>query len=111
MKIVDFLTKVGKVLPYVGIYIGILNRSLALEAKQARLDAQTSTHNQLLEQLRATQETVISDETVRNKIAGLSADGIDYSETARYHIERMKSTLEELAQRLENNPNLDEKEF
>jgi hypothetical protein len=111
MKITDFLTKVGKFLPYVGLYIGISNRSLALETKQARLDAQTSTHNQLLEQLRATRETIISDETVRNKIAGLSADGVDYSETARYHIEQMKSTLEALAQRLEKDPSIDEKEF
>jgi hypothetical protein len=73
MKIKEFITRFGKVMPYIGLYIGLSNHSLALENKEARIQAARVVHNDLLERLREVQDMVIVDETVRNKIGGLSS--------------------------------------
>jgi hypothetical protein len=107
MRIRDFLTKISKILPFIAFTVAIDSNMMARDNQKARLEGATKVHNQLLEQLRATQETIISDENVRNRLAGLSADALDSSNTAKYHGEQMNSILSKLAEKLKD-PNLDQ---
>jgi hypothetical protein len=109
MRIRDFLTKISKVLPFIAFSVAIDSNLMARDNQRARLEGATKVHNQLLEQLRATQDTIISDENVRNRLAGLSADALDSSNTAKYHGEQMNSILSKLAEKLKD-PNLDQEQ-
>jgi hypothetical protein len=107
MRIRDFLTKISRILPFIAFTVAIDSNMMARDNQKARLEGATKVHNQLLEQLRATQETIISDENVRNRLAGLSADALDSSNTDKYHGEQMNSILSKLAEKLKD-PNLDQ---
>ena len=105
MKIKDIFLKFGKILPFIAFTVGIDSNLMARDNKRARLEVASSEHKQLLDRLRDTQDMIVSDEIVRNKIAGLTAQGLETSENARYHMEQMQFTvdllLKELAKKLD----------
>jgi hypothetical protein len=111
MKIKEFITRFGKVMPYIGLYIGLSNHSLALENKEARIQAARVVHNDLLERLREVQDMTIVDETVRNKIGGLSSWGAERVQDATKDVGILKGIIARLKERLDSGEVIDPKEI
>ena len=93
------LTKLGRVLPYVGIGIGLTNYSMAREAKAVRLQQLQSETIKLKEDLQAAQEMVINNQIAQTKISCLSTNASEHLDKAA----KFNSFINELILRY-NNP-------
>jgi hypothetical protein len=96
MRIRDILNITGKILPYIGFFIGTQSFMMAKEAKAARLQQASEEAQRLLNEIKNQQETMISDQLVQTKIASLSGDVINHLESAKHNSKIISKLLERL---------------
>jgi hypothetical protein len=96
MRLKDILNITGKVIPYVGLFIGSQSFMMAKEAKTARIEQATTETNKLLDIIDSQQDMIINDQTVQNKIAGLSSDVSAQLESIRSHSKIMSNAFDRL---------------
>jgi Rad3-related DNA helicase len=105
MRIKDILNITGKILPYIGFFIGTQSFKMAKEAKAARLQEASNEAQRLLIEIKNQQETMISDQLVQTKIASLSSDAITHLDLAKQDSKIIGKLLERL-----NDPSITEAE-
>jgi hypothetical protein len=96
MRIKDILNITGKILPYIGFFIGTQSFKMAKEAKAARLQEASNEAQRLLIEIKNQQETMISDQLVQTKIASLSTDAITQLDLAKQDSKIIGKLLERL---------------
>jgi len=101
MKLKDIIYKIGKTLPYVGLYLSIQNFSMAVEAKKARLEIVSIENKRLMAEIESKQEYIIAKQASQNKIASLSTNAYEHLEAVKSH----DRVIENLVERL-NDPNI-----
>jgi hypothetical protein len=96
MRIKDIFTKIGKVLPYAGLALGLQNFSMAKESRMARLQAASDAHRNLLLELKKKEDLIVENLNTQNKIASLSADISDQLETVSHNSRMITEYTEKL---------------
>lgn len=96
MRLKDIFNITGKFIPFVGLFIGTQSFIMAKEAKAARIEQATKETNNLLDIIDKQQDMIINDQSVQNKIAGLSSDVTAQLESIRSHSKIMANALERL---------------
>ena len=102
MRIKDIFNKVGKVLPFIGIFMGTQSYLMAVEVKKARLEQARKEGEQLLELIQDRQNILINNKIIQNKISTKIENLQEFINNRIKSVKTENNILNEIVERLKD---------